>query len=188
MTTGAISKKISLGELLQLAASMPETELELNTFRDAVSRLELSEALIEEHIGFCDETYSRNLVMLTPVFEMLVMCWRPGQLSTVHDHLDSFALSKVLRGTLFNRNYRRLDDGSVDGRAELEVVNDELIGPGDWSALDRGGIHQMGNAPEADEDLVTLHFYARPLREIHVFQPDEGLVERVRLAYSMLNF
>ena len=39
----------------------------------------------------------------------------------------------------------------------------DLIPAGSWVNLDSDAIHQMGN--QSDESLVTLHYYARPLRE-----------------------
>ena len=179
---------VDLSEFLRRIAALSDDDFTLASFSTLAHELELPDRLLEEHVHFSEESYARNLLIVTPRFEMVVMCWQSGQLSTVHDHLDSFAMSLVLSGVLLNRNFRRLDDGEVPDYAELQLINEELFSPGSWLSLDLGAIHQMGNAAGSSEPLVTLHFYARPLREINVFHPSENRAERVRLAYSMLHF
>lgn len=188
MNSPSVSDKISLCQMLQCVAGLKEEDFELEPYFDIVERLEVPDDLIEQHIHFTEESYARNLIFVTPRFEMIVMCWKPGQISSIHDHLDSFAISKVERGTLCNRNFRRTDDGQKEGYAEIEMINEEFKPAGSWLKLDRDAIHQMGNHPDADEDLVTIHYYARPLREIHYYHPEKKSIERVRLVYSLLHF
>jgi cysteine dioxygenase len=157
----------------------------LERFWELVRRLKLTDECLEEHIFFREDTYARNLVVLTPRFEMLVLCWHPGQNSRVHDHMDSFSVVKVLRGTLSNHVYERLDDGSRPDFCELRKVRTDLVGAGEYSPLDLGGIHMIENDANSGEDLVTLHFYAEPLREVHIFKPDERRVEIARMRYSL---
>lgn len=183
------SESLSLCQFLCQVAKLGDQDFEFDPFRKLVQRLDIEDQLIQEHTFFTEESYARNLIFLTPRFEMVCMCWKPGQLSTIHDHLDSFALTKVIRGTLLNELYHRTDGGSNDdGHAVVEQVRQDLIPAGDWLTLGLGAIHRMGNAGDAAEDLVTLHFYARPLREIHVFDAEKQQVERVRLVYSLLHF
>jgi len=179
---------LTLCEFLRKVACIDEDKFCLETFKCLVERLDLPDKLLNEHIFFDDKTYARNLICLTPRFEVLVMCWKPGQLSVVHDHLDSFATIRVFRGTLYNEFYRRVDDGSKEGYAKLEPTTERLDGAGAWVNMDLEGVHKMGNRADATEDLVTLHFYAKPLREINVFDVENESVERVRLIYSPLHF
>src|SRR5947199_210263 len=71
------------------------------------------------------------------------------------------------------------------GWCDLRKIRADLAGPGDYASLDFGGIHMMENDPNSGEDLVTLHFYAEPLREIHVFKPEDHRVDLARLRYSL---
>ena len=162
-----------------------DNQLDLEHFWDLVRRLHVSEDWIAEHVNFRDDTYTRNLVTLTPRFEMLVLCWKPGQNSKIHDHMNSFSVVKIVRGTLTNHLYERTDDRSKPGECELRKIRSDLVGPGDYAPLDFGGIHMMENQPDSGENMVSLHFYAEPLREIHIFHPEQKKVALQRMRYSL---
>ena len=69
--------------------SRPVRQLSHEQLIGLVHRLDLSDELIQSRVCFVAEGYARNLVCRTPSFELLVLCWRPGQESTIHDHADS---------------------------------------------------------------------------------------------------
>src|SRR5690242_15073093 len=52
----------------------------------------------------------------------------------VHNH-GTWEIVGVYEGRLDYQAYRRLDDGSVEGYAELEVAEDRILGPGDFSVV-----------------------------------------------------
>jgi predicted metal-dependent enzyme (double-stranded beta helix superfamily) len=52
----------------------------------------------------------------------------------VHDH-GTWEIVGTYTGELDYQAYRRVDDGSVDGYAELEVVEDRILHPGDFSVV-----------------------------------------------------
>src|SRR5438105_3599296 len=97
-------------------------DFNLPNFWDLVRRLHVHEDWIKDHISFRDDTYARNLVVLTPRFEMLVLCWKPGQNSRIHDHMESFSVVKVIRGTLANHLYERRDDCSREGFCDVRKI------------------------------------------------------------------
>jgi cysteine dioxygenase len=161
------------------------SDFNLPNFWELVRHLYIRDEWISDHVSYKDDTYARNLVALTPRFEMLVLCWKPGQNTRVHDHMDSFSVVKVIKGTLTNHLYERLDDGKVETSCSLRKIRADLVAPGEYASLDVGGIHMMENDPRSGENLVTLHFYAEPLREIHLFDPEQGVVEKKRMRYSL---
>ncbi len=52
----------------------------------------------------------------------------------VHDH-GTWEIVGTYTGELDYQAYRRVDDGSVDGYAELEIVEDRVLRPGDFSIV-----------------------------------------------------
>jgi predicted metal-dependent enzyme (double-stranded beta helix superfamily) len=52
----------------------------------------------------------------------------------VHNH-GTWEIVGVYEGELDYQSYRRLDDGSREGYAELEVVENRVLGPGDFSVV-----------------------------------------------------
>jgi predicted metal-dependent enzyme (double-stranded beta helix superfamily) len=57
-----------------------------------------------------------------------------GVVVPVHNH-GTWEIVGVYEGELDYRSYRRLDDGSREGYAELEVVEDRVLRPGDFAVV-----------------------------------------------------
>jgi sulfur relay (sulfurtransferase) DsrF/TusC family protein len=54
---------------------------------------------------------------------------------------------------------------------------EERVRPGgDLVGVDRDGVHQLSNT--SDEDLVSVHVYAPPLKELTAYDTESGFVER----------
>ncbi|MBI3099667.1 MAG: cysteine dioxygenase family protein [Planctomycetes bacterium] len=183
MTTAVAD--LHLEEFIHEVRALRKRDWRLGPFFDLVQRLNLGADGLREHVFFRADSYARNLICLTPQFEMLALCWRPGQNSRIHDHMESFSCVRVMSGTLTNRIYVRRDDGFRPGYAEVAEVRADRVRPGEYANLDVGGIHMMENPADSKEDLVTLHFYAEPLREMNVFLPGEKKTDRVRLRYTL---
>lgn len=173
---------LSLEEFIHETMRIPRDELKLTQLEDLFLRLTLPQALIDQHARFTGDGYCRSLLCRTPRFDMLILGWRQGQASSIHDHLGSLNCTRVIRGTLQQRLYRAVD-ASRQGKVAVQLIEDERIAAGGLARLDAGGIHQMGNA-EAQE-LVTLHVYAAPLSEITVYDPEAMECHRKRLRYSL---
>jgi len=95
------------------------------------------------------------------VFSLLMYIWETGLADIVHDH-SAWGIVCTARGKLEEVKYRRLDDGTRGGHAELAQNRTVTLGPGETTSilpLDRG-IHRMRNIHEGL--TVTLNVYGRP--------------------------
>ena len=54
-----------------------------------------------EYVNFDDKTYKRNLIFKNSKYEILLICWKPGQLSKIHDQ-KWVVFSKCLKGNYQN--------------------------------------------------------------------------------------
>ena len=101
----------------------------------------------------------------------------PGRPTPVHDHL-TWGVVGVYSGRQKTTRYRRTDDGSRGGRADLEVVADEVLTRGaTYPLLPPDDIHRieaLGSQPG-----ISIHVLGTDLRrqKRHIFRPDEGTVE-----------
>jgi predicted metal-dependent enzyme (double-stranded beta helix superfamily) len=178
----ATAQSLSLDDFILETLRIQRPAMCMETLGDLFARLCLGDSLIEENIHFVDGTYARNLVCRTPRFDLLILAWNPGNVTTIHDHNDSLNCTKVLRGTLTQRLFERVDE--VDPHHSLVRVRDEeLLAPGTLTGLDAGGIHQMENTSR--QRTVTLHLYSQPLRDITVYDPQRPTAERVALRYTL---
>lgn len=110
--------------------------------------------------------YTRTRAYGDERFEVLLLNWSRGAASHIHDHGGQRCWFVVLDGNLRVDDYARLDETSNDTHAVIESRGAFFLGPGDLDV--RGGrfdIHRVTAASQA----VTLHVYARPLREFGIY-------------------
>lgn len=119
---------------------------------------------LRPYIGFKEGTYARHRVCVNEHAELLVLCWRPGQSTPIHDHNGSFGAVKVLRGVLWETIFEMEDERGLSYRHAQEWREGEVTG------ADVPDIHQLGNPEVSGQDLVTLHLYAPPLTSLNVYR------------------
>jgi cysteine dioxygenase len=112
---------------------------------------------LAEHVLFSDRTYRRNLVRAGPWYNALVLCWKNGQRSPIHDHAASSCGVRVLRGTMTETTFAFAPHGHVKAMRSRDFPPGSVIGTQD------DDLHQVSNLQEGDADLVTLHIYSPPL-------------------------
>jgi cysteine dioxygenase len=173
---------ITLDRLILELGREPASSLTHERLMSLAERLDLADDLIAARTRFARDEYARNLVCRTPDFELLVLCWRPGQESTVHDHAGALNAIRVHRGVLTSRLFERADGAAV-GTGPVRRTAEEAVPAGRLTGLDRGGVHQLANT--ARDDLVTVHIYAPPLMELTVYSAETDRVERRPLRYTL---
>ena len=87
---------------------------------------------------------------------VLVASWLPGRGTPPHDH-GTWAVVAGIEGVEHNVRYKRVDDGSREGHAELEVKDEFDAAPGELVCMKTGGIHKVTN--ETGEMTLSLHTY-----------------------------
>jgi uncharacterized NAD(P)/FAD-binding protein YdhS len=116
-----------------------------------LDRTDLAEALV-----FDDRAYRRVAVWRRPHYEALVLCWRSGQGSPIHDHAGSSCAVRVVEGRATETRYAPSPCGRLVPRRSLAHPAGVVLGcRGDC-------IHQMANLEPAGHDLITLHVYSPP--------------------------
>jgi DMSO/TMAO reductase YedYZ molybdopterin-dependent catalytic subunit len=108
-------------------------------------------------VRFADGHYARNLVRAGRWYHLLVLCWKNGQRSPIHDHAASACAVRVLRGTATVTTFELAPNGHVKATRSVDYP------PGSVLANQDGDLHQVSNLQAGDADLVTLHVYSPPL-------------------------
>ena len=134
---------------------------------------------VTPYIHFTENRYSRNLVKKTNNYEVLVLCWRPGQRSPIHDHGNSICGVCTVAGELSADNYRRTAAGHI--RADYS----EDFPAGSLLTIQTSEIHQVSNL-QSSSDLISLHFYVAPLENNLVYSVMEPTYEVNRLFYTRI--
>jgi len=125
---------------------------------------------LAEFQSFRPDRYVRNLVYTGPSYQVLLLCWRNGQRSPIHNHRGSACGVKVLRGTATETVFTRAANGMV------VADHSRQLPPGDICASEDADIHQVSNLQAANADLVTLHLYSPPLLRMEMFSLENPTV------------
>jgi cysteine dioxygenase len=135
-----------------------------------VSRLDIDCADVAQAVRFSGQHYMRNLLRAGDWYYVLVLCWRNGQRSPIHDHAGSACCVRVLRGTLTETVFEFAPSGDVKAAGSHDYP------PGRVLASEDDYLHQVSNLQDGARDLVTLHVYCPPLRQMRTY----SLTDRTR--------
>ncbi|HMK92985.1 MAG TPA: cysteine dioxygenase family protein [Thermoleophilia bacterium] len=180
--SAAPDDRLTLDRFIVEMGKQPVDELTHDRLQQLVNRLDLSADLIETRACFAPDAYTRNLVCRTPTFELLVLCWRPGHESTIHDHAGSLNAIAVHRGALTSRIFVPAD-GAGPGSGPVALDHSDTFVAGGWTGVDRHGIHQLANT--GTDELVTVHIYAAPLTTLNVYSLESPEVVVRPLRYTL---
>jgi len=109
----------------------------------------------------------------------------PGAATPVHDHL-AWGLVGIYRGRQEETFYRRLDDGSVEGRAVLQMSRRLVAEAGHFYTLlpPQDDIHYVKTL--SDMPSISIHLLANDTACVwrHRFDPAADTVTPFRSGYS----
>lgn len=149
-------------------------DIDRGLFRALLSAVPADEPWIHAAAAFSDFGYRRNRVRWSAGYEALLMCWRPGQSSPIHDHAGSLCGVRVLRGIATETRY---EPGACGEPTPTRRVQH---GPGAVCIAFDDQTHRISNEQEGESDLLTLHLYLPPLRSMRSMSAWDPLVARRR--------
>ena len=92
-----------------------------------------------------------------------VISWLPGLGVAPHDH-QTWGVVVGIDGMEMNIEWRRLDDGSKPGYAELKKYRETKVSKGDVLTFMPNDIHSVRN--DGDRPSLSLHIYGRVLANL----------------------
>jgi len=144
-------------------------------------------------VRFCDGGYSRTHVMKNEHFELIVLCWKKGQASKIHNHAGSHCWMGVAQGPLSETLYGlEMSDGTVVSEAErpvqpgpccpkLHEFRRTTYQTGEVAyASDKIGLHMISTLPK-EGDAISLHLYAPPILVAKIYDPEKNEVWAKRM-------
>ena len=154
---------LSLHELVQRLDSQSEqpTLEQLNAW---LASARISTEDLRPYISFKEGNYRRHRICRNESVEMLVLCWRPGHKTPIHDHNGSHGVVKVHQGVLWETIFAYDKDKGLCYQTGRECQVGEVTGAG------VPDIHQLGNPEVSGQDLITIHIYAPPLGVLKTYK------------------
>lgn len=168
--------------------------------RDRVLHYCLEAAVDRSSLGpythFRSDFYTRNLVYRDDLFEVMAVCWMPGQRTVIHTHNGQLGWMSVEQGALAVVNYKWLGCNASDnqnvvgmdclaGATELDLDRREVqecYPGGAVNTVDKvQTIHQV--VVQGKEPVVSLHIYSRPIESCVAFDIGKRSCYRRQLTY-----
>jgi len=107
---------------------------------------------------------------------VMALSWLPGRGTPAHNH-GTWSIVVGVDGDETNTFYKRVDDGSRPGHAELKELSTKSFAPGQVLAMPPHIIHAVRN--DSDALTVSLHVYGKNINFTgrSKFDPDRDLEE-----------
>lgn len=187
--TGNYDLQAFTAELRQLRDSVADTRKLMTAVAEAgkrfvASRAWLTDAHREVHpkqgigVHLLHEEPDHSL----PIF---VVAWAPGRGAPPHNHgKGNWGVIVGVEGAESNTWWRRVDDGSKPGHAEVEPMRTHAILPDQAMTFMPDVLHSVEN--KADQVTVSLHIYAMHLNHIprEQFDPEAKTVSPFKVAVN----
>lgn len=143
-----------------------------------MSEVRLSADSLRPYSFFRESFYTRNLIFRDPLFEVMAICWLPGQVTPIHTHNGQLGWMTVPQGEIDVHNYRYLRCNCPE---HMNVVGMDCLAGATQIDLDRletttcgsdspvymvdksQTIHQIDNSDKARSGCVSLHVYSLPI-------------------------
>ena len=153
-------------------------------------------ASLAPYTHFRSDLYTRNLIYRDEIFEVMALCWSPGQRTPIHTHNGQLGWMSVEQGALAVINYKWLGCNASDnqnvsgmdclaGATELDIDRREVqecYPGGPVNAVDKvQTIHQV--VLQGQEPAISVHVYSRPIDSCVAFDLEKRSCYRRQLSF-----
>ena len=138
---------------------------------ELIERGKIAQEEVQPYLGFKTGNYSRHRVMKNDFVEMLVLCWKPGQRTPIHDHNGSHGAVFVHEGIMWETTFDYDTESGLAYKAHRELRAGGLTGS------EVPDIHQLGNPDVSGQDLITIHIYAPPLGVLKTYKLGSSTID-----------
>jgi len=167
-------------DLRRVAGASDDPGHIVQELKPLVQRLALDKSWVEERFYRPNEEqgFSATLLHEEPDHSLAVLAvsWLPGRGAPPHDH-GTWAVVAGVDGPEKNTFWKRVDDASRPGYAEIVKSGEKVFSEGHVLTMLPGAIHSVDN--ESDQITLSLHVYGRHINHTDrsTFDP-ENKVEK----------
>ena len=189
-------RSASIGDFVSTLVSFEDRPVTRDRVLHYFQETAVEPSSLAPFVHFRDDAYTRNLVFRDQLFEVMLICWQPGQRTPVHTHNGQLGWMSVERGALAvvdykwrgcnapeNQNVVGLDCLAGATELELERLQVQECWPGGpVNSVDkRRTIHQV--IVQGREPAVSIHVYSRPIDSCVAFDLEGRRCYRRELSF-----
>ena len=151
---------VSVDELVAtLKKSKPKDYVNIARFMD------IKEAELTKYAYWNTKGYTRNCIERTDEFELLLLCWNPGDTTPIHGHGEQRCWVYQVSGSMEEVVYKE------NAQNEITPDRSRQLKPGDLCYMeDSMGYHTIHN--NSGVRAMSLHLYAKPIDSCTCYNED----------------
>ena len=156
------------------------SEGERPKYAEILRSFNLTSSDLECFASWSSKSYTRNCLEDNEGFELILICWEKGQITPIHDHGGEECWVKVMEGDIQETIYKIDDNGALNsGKTRVSKTGDISY------MIDFMGYHRLENL--SDKRSMSLHVYAKPIRNCQCFDDNSKTFVRKKLKYSTVS-
>ena len=189
-------KSVSIGQFVDTLKGFESAPVTSGRVLEYCLENAVDRASLKPYTHFRPELYTRNLIYRDDVFEVMALCWSPGQRTPIHTHNGQLGWMSVEQGALAVINYKWLGCNASDnqnvsgmdclaGATELDLDRREIQechpdGPVNVVNKEQT-IHQV--VLQGKEPAISIHVYSRPIDSCVGFDLEKRVCFRRQLSF-----
>jgi cysteine dioxygenase len=171
----AIGKSVqpitSLTQLIETLKTTPSGQ-----FESVAQHLSLTKTDVLPYATFSSSSHTRNCLELNERFELILLCWEPGQMTGIHDHGGEECWVYFMDSQFEEIIYER-DQSNVKRSLSKMATSGAVSYMSDFL-----GVHSLKNI--GNSRGFSLHLYAKPIRSCNVFNHVSEVFEEKEMHYD----
>ena len=150
------------------------------SFLNVMQRVSIPLEEYEKYYSWDDSRYTRNCLIRTEEFELLLICFEKGQQTPVHDFDTQDAWVHTIVGKLSEERFRKNPNGEG-----LEKVGSVVIGKTEFSYINgNAGFHRYINTYESRS--VSLNLYSKPVEKWNQYDLEKKTFTTNEVSYDSI--
>ena len=119
----------------------------------------------DKYESWSEGGYTRNCIVENEAFELILICWAPGQSTPVHDHGGEECWVYIANGEVEEKMFEMTLDGKLNETKSSNRKKGNIT-----YMVDMMGYHSLANI--TDKRACTLHLYAKPIESCNIFDSE----------------
>ena len=161
----------SLSQLVEILKKSPTEDFV------AISKsVKLTANDVASYASWSSEKYTRNCVEINDRFELILLCWEPGQKTPIHDHGGEECWVYFINSE-FEEIIYTTSESELEEKQSVKVTHGAVTYMTDFM-----GVHSLQNV--GDTRGYSLHLYAEPIKSCNVFNDSSAEFELKEMNYD----
>jgi len=180
-------QRVSIDNLVSGLTAIPDADFTCEGVYSFLAENPVEVDSIIRYFSWKPEWYTRNLIYRDNRFELMAICWEPGQVSRIHNHSQQKCWMTVPVGKLWGQNFAVDEIDQDRGYCKLRETDSFTLSDCQPASVElEEPVHQVGNSPDWNERAVSVHIYSRPFDRCLSYCRDTHTFKEVQLSYDSI--